>query len=254
MHGHRLKLGKLSIDSLTFAQALDAIERLVDAGQGGSVFTPNIDHVVNVESNAEFEAAYREASLSLVDGTPLLWASKLLGAPLPEKVSGSDLVWPLMERAGARGHRVYLLGGADGVAEKTAHIFSEQLRVNVVGFDAPMIRLDADASAIIDRIRAAAPQLLLVALGSPKQELFIHRHRARLAPAVSLAIGASLDFIAGVVKRSPKWMSAAGLEWLYRLTQDPRRLWRRYLINDPKFAAILLRELGRPRAERLIQR
>ena len=104
--------------------------------------------------------------------------------------------------------------------------------------------------AIVERIRAARPDLLLVALGAPKQEFWIDEHFAEIAPAVALGVGASLDFIAGTIRRSPRWMSKVGLEWLYRLGQEPKRLWRRYLVDDPKFLAIVLRTWRLPRAER----
>jgi N-acetylglucosaminyldiphosphoundecaprenol N-acetyl-beta-D-mannosaminyltransferase len=248
----RLRLGELEIDSLTFEQALDRIEHLVDSGNGGSVYTPNIDHVVNVDANAAFREAYQTVDLSLVDGKPLLWASKLLGAPLPEKISGADIILPLMKRAGEKKWRVYLLGAGPGVAPKAADILRAEYGVNVVGTDAPMVKADGTepTGEAVKKIRDAQPQILLVAFGSPKQELFIHRVREEIKPAVALAIGAGLDFIAGAVKRSPRWMSDNGLEWLYRLSQEPRRLWRRYLVNDPKFALILYRTWRQAKAPR----
>jgi N-acetylglucosaminyldiphosphoundecaprenol N-acetyl-beta-D-mannosaminyltransferase len=240
----RLQVGHLWIDALTFAEAIDAIDALVRDRRGGAIFTPNIDHVVNAESDPEFRAAYSRASLSLVDGQPLVWVSPLLGVRLPEKISGADLIAPVMERAAERGWGVYLLGGAPGVAPRAAEILATRYGVKVVGQASPTIGPRGECeSAILDAIRAARPELVLVAFGSPKQELFIDSHAARLHPAVSLAIGAGLDFIAGAVRRAPPWMSNAGLEWLYRLSREPRRLWRRYLVNDPKFAWILLRSL-----------
>lgn len=234
-------MGEIPVDAVTFPQALEAIERLI--GRGGYVFTPNVDHVVTAEEDADFRAAYSAASLCLADGMPLVWASRLLGRPLPEKVSGSDLILPLMERAAAKGWRVYLLGGAPGAAEKAAQVF-RAMGVQIAGVDAPMLRDPRSAeerAPICEKIRRAVPDLILVAFGAPKQELFIHC--ARLAPAVSFGIGASLDFIAGKARRAPRWMSERGLEWLYRLLSEPRRLWRRYLLRDPKFALIVWREL-----------
>lgn len=160
----RLRLGGLDIDVLTFAGALERIEQLVAAREGGSVFTPNVDHVVNVESDARFAEAYARASLSLVDGTPLLWASRLLGAPLPEKISGSDLVRPLMQRAAERGWRVYLIGAGPGVAQEAGERFAREYGTQVVGTDSPRIAVSpgavspgaADESAgALERLRAA---------------------------------------------------------------------------------------------------
>lgn len=245
-----LKIGSVWIDRLTFAQALDEIDALVESGRGGRVFTPNLDHVVLASDDAAFREAYAAAELSLVDGKPLVWASRLLGKTLPEKISGSDLVWPLLERAGQKKWRVYLLGGADGVAAEAAEVMGRRYGVNVVGIDAPRVSRDGevqDAGESLTRIQEARPNLVLVALGAPKQELLIHRIVADIRPAVALGIGGSLDFIAGRVKRAPRWVSESGFEWLYRLSREPRRLWRRYLLNDPRFAAILLRDLLRKR-------
>jgi N-acetylglucosaminyldiphosphoundecaprenol N-acetyl-beta-D-mannosaminyltransferase len=243
----RFPIGRLAVDPLTFREALDAIAGLVDAGQGGTVLTPNIDHVVLCETDARLREAYAAASLSLVDGMPVLWASRLLGGPLPEKVSGSDLILPLMKLAAERNFRVYLLGGADGVAESAARHLREVVPgLRIVGTCAP--RLDEGCEPpvegdVLARVHAARPDLILVALGCPKQEIFMHRTAARLRPAVMLGIGAGLDFWAGTARRAPRWVSAAGLEWLYRLAREPRRLWRRYLVRDPEFLWILLREL-----------
>ena len=243
----RVWVGEVPIDPLTFDEALDAIERLVASREGGTVFTPNVDHVVMAEHDDAFRAAYRDVSLSLVDGMPVLWASRLLGRALPEKVSGSDLVPRLAERAASRGWRVYLLGGADGSAALAARGL-EARGVRVAGFSAPRVRVSAspdDHAEIADAIAKTDPDLVLVGLGAPKQELFATAVRDRLRPAVLLGVGASIDFLAGAVPRAPTWISQSGLEWLYRLGREPRRLWRRYLLRDPQFFAVILRQLTR---------
>jgi N-acetylglucosaminyldiphosphoundecaprenol N-acetyl-beta-D-mannosaminyltransferase len=243
----RLRLGWLEIDPVTLAGALDAIEALVRRGGGGVVVTPNVDHVVIAERREDFRAAYAAADLSLADGAPIVWASHLLGAPLPEKVSGSDLLLPLLDRAAARGWRVFLLGALPGVADTAADRLRER-GVGVAGTAAPFVRIgpgerDQEGDAAIEVIRAARPDLVLVAFGAPKQELWMHRRRGTLAPAVLVGVGAGLDFLAGRVRRAPKWVSHAGLEWLWRLGREPRRLWRRYLVDDPRFLAVLLRTM-----------
>jgi N-acetylglucosaminyldiphosphoundecaprenol N-acetyl-beta-D-mannosaminyltransferase len=240
----RLRVGELSIDRLSFAQALDAIEALVRAGRGGCVFTPNVDHIVLADGDARFRAAYEGASLCLVDGAPVLWASHLLGAPLPEKISGSDLLLPLVQRAAQCGFRVYLLGGDEGVAEAARRRLTAQFPdLAIVGCDASRVNVDAVDPAILERIERARPDIVLVALGAPKQELFSFEQRARLGSAVCVGVGASLDFVAGVRRRAPSWISKLGLEWLYRLLQEPRRLASRYLLRDPQFLWIVTRQL-----------
>ena len=241
----RLRIGGVPIDPLTLAQAVDAVGDLVAAGKGGAVFTPNVDHVVEYAENPALREAYEAASLSLADGMPVLWAARLLGTPLPAKVSGSDLVMPLLERCAARGWRVFLLGGGDGVAEKAKAELARTLpALTVVGTLSPRVDMREPAAhraEIVQAVHNAAPDVVVVGFGAPKQELFIHESREALAPAVLLGLGACIDFIAGTVPRAPKWMSNSGLEWAYRLSREPRRLWRRYLVRDPKFVRIVLR-------------
>jgi N-acetylglucosaminyldiphosphoundecaprenol N-acetyl-beta-D-mannosaminyltransferase len=242
-----LTIGSLRVDCVTREEALGAIDALVRREEGGAVFTPNVDHVVLAEEDPRMRDAYARASLSLADGMPLLWASRLLGEAIPEKVSGSDLVLPLLERAADRGWRVYFLGGAPGVAALARDKLAERLpRLEVVGVDAPRIDLDDESperDAIVERIRAVHPHLVLVALGAPKQEIWIDRTRDQVKPAVLLGVGASLDFIAGTIPRAPAWISASGLEWAFRLAREPKRLWRRYLVRDPKFLVIVGRAI-----------
>jgi N-acetylglucosaminyldiphosphoundecaprenol N-acetyl-beta-D-mannosaminyltransferase len=248
----RIRIGTLPVDGVDLQGALDAIDDLVREKQGGRVFTPNVDHVVQAENDPRFRAAYQDVSLSLVDGMPLLWASRLLKTPLPEKVSGSDLIMPLMRRAAERGYRVYFLGGAAGAAELARQRLEQELPdLRVVGIDSGRIDVNGTPEAqrpILDRIGAAAPDLLLVALGAPKQELWSHEQRAALGSAVAIGVGASLDFIAGAQRRAPRWMSDSGLEWAYRLAQDPRRMASRYLLRDPQFFGIVAKQMLSPSA------
>jgi len=242
----------LPVDAVTQHGALDVFDELVTRGEGGAVFTPNVDHIVIAEDNPRFRDVYSRASLSIADGVPVLWAARLLGKPLPEKVSGSDFVPLLLEHAAKRGWRVYFLGGAPGVAALARDKLRDRLpRLEVVGVEAPRIEPGGPADArndLIERIRAASPHIILVALGAPKQEFWIDEVRDALRPAVLMGVGASLDFVAGTVRRAPAWMSNVGLEWLFRLSREPRRLWKRYLVRDPRFITILGRALvGLPR-------
>jgi N-acetylglucosaminyldiphosphoundecaprenol N-acetyl-beta-D-mannosaminyltransferase len=251
---HRVRVGRLWIDAVTFDGALDAIEALVRKGSGGSVFTPNVDHVVTAEDDAAFREAYEAASLSLADGKFVVWAARWLGTPVPEKISGSDLIEPLLRRAGRSSWRVFLFGGAPGVAEAAADRCRRDFGVHVVGTASPFIRLDGTAHDIeqgIEEVELSKPDVVLVAMGAPKQERWIHHNRDRLAPAVGIGVGASLDFVIGRIQRAPGWVSDAGLEWIYRFVREPRRLARRYLLKDPRFLAVLARTAVQPRAERV---
>ena len=240
----RVRIGALEIDAVTFDEALDAIAELVERRSGAAVFTPNVDHVVKAETNAAFRDAYSRANLSLPDGMPVVWASRVLGASLPQKVSGSDLVLPLARLAAERGWSVYLIGGGEGVACAAAERLARELNARIVGTDSPVVHEDGTmprANGVLRRLRDAKPDLILVAFGTPKGELWIDRFREDLAPAVAMGVGGSLDLVAGRVRRAPVWMSRIGLEWFFRLLHEPRRLWRRYLIEDPKFVAIVAR-------------
>ena len=240
----RVRIGHLWVDAVTFDEALSSIGELVRRGAGGSVFTPNVDHVVTAEHDEAFREAYEAASLSVADGKYVVWASRWLGTPIPGKVSGSDLIEPLLRQAGKEGWRVFMLGGAPGVADAAADWSRRECGTNVVGTASPFIRLDGspgDLDQGMDEVASSRPDVVLVAMGAPKQERWIHHNRARLGSAVALGIGASLDFVIGRVKRAPRWVSDAGLEWVYRLVREPRRLSHRYLVKDPRFLAVLAR-------------
>jgi N-acetylglucosaminyldiphosphoundecaprenol N-acetyl-beta-D-mannosaminyltransferase len=250
----RFFVGCVPIDPVTRVEALDRIASLVEEGAGGTVFTPNVDHVILADEDPAFRQAYAATSLSLVDGMPVVWAARLLGHPTPEKISGSDLVRPLARRAAGEGWRVYLFGGAPGVAERAAALLSIEFPgLQLAGFDAPSIDMNAPSAArlaSLERIRESHPDVVLVALGSPKGELWAGEAREILKPAVLIGVGAALDFLTGAQRRAPRWMSRVGLEWLFRLACEPRRLARRYLLRGPRFVPIVLRSLharwGRP--------
>lgn len=243
----RFRIGRVPLDAVTLSGALDRILELVRSHRGGTVYTPNVDHVVVAEENEAFRSAYAEVSLSLVDGMPVLWAARMLGFGVPEKVSGSDLFEPLIERA-ARGRLpVFLVGGQPGVAERARERLKARYPgLEVVGIRSPRIDGDGyaeDEDALVAEIRAARPALVFVACGAPKSELFSHRNRAKLHPSVLVCVGAAIDFAAGTARRAPRWLSRVGLEWLYRLLREPRRLARRYLLRDPKFLWIFGRQM-----------
>lgn len=244
--GTRVRVGKLPIDPVDFEGALDAIDRLIAAKAGGTVYTPNVDHIVQADENPRLCEAYEQSSLSLVDGTPVLWAARLFGTPLPAKVSGSDLIGPLLARAAERGYRVYIVGGTPAAVELSRKKLAVELpNLQIVGIEAGRIDFEGESDegkAMVERVRLARPDLVLVALGAPKQEIWSQKHREQLKPAVMIGVGGSFDFVAGIVSRSPRWMSRVGLEWLYRLANDPKRLAGRYLLRDPKFLWILARQ------------
>lgn len=212
------------------------------------VVTPNVDHVVLYQESAALRQAYSSAGLVLADGAPVVAASQLLGRPLPERVAGSDLVPQLFTEAvfQCTELRVYLLGGAPGVGDRAAErIESLWPGIQVVGVASPPLGFETDAelnAELVADINGCQPDLLLIGLGAPKQELWVYRHQAELHVPVALCIGATIDFLAGQRTRAPRWMRRVGLEWLFRVLLEPRRLARRYARDAWLFPRLFLRE------------
>lgn len=248
----RMKFMNIEIDNLTMDEAVDAIDALVQKRKFSYVVTPNVDHIVKLESDVEFQSVYKNANLILTDGKPLLWISKWYGTPIKAKVSGSDLFPRICELAARKDYRLFFLGAAEGVAEKAADkLRGYYANLNIVGTYSPTRGFEKDETKVeqvIQIVRNAYPDILILALGSPKQEKFIFEHLDKLQVPLSVGLGASIDFVAGNVKRAPKWMSEHGLEWLYRLMQDPQRMFRRYIVDDMQILALAIKY--RPRREK----
>jgi N-acetylglucosaminyldiphosphoundecaprenol N-acetyl-beta-D-mannosaminyltransferase len=193
---------------------------------------------------------YRSAWLSLPDGMSLVWASRLLGTPLPEKVSGIDLFQEVSAAAAGTGLRIFLLGGRPGAAEQAARVVeARHPGLRIAGTCCPPVGFESDpaeAERVLAAVRDAAPHILFVALGAPKQELWMYENREALGVPVALGVGATFDFVAGMIRRAPKWMQTRGLEWMYRAATEPRRLGRRYLVTTPRFIWIFLKQYRQP--------
>lgn len=243
----RIHFMNIDVDNYTMAEAIDAIDELIQQNKNGYVVTPNVDHIVKLETNTELQKVYAEADFILTDGKPMVWISKWYGTPIKEKVSGSDLFPNLCERAAKKGYRVFLLGAAEGVAVKAAANLCEKYPgLIIAGTYSPPFGFEKDAAEIekiIDIVTAAAPHILIVGLGCPKQELFIHRYKDRLNVPISLGLGASIDFEAKVLKRAPRFLSNHGFEWLYRVIQDPKRMMKRYFVDDTKIIKLFFKYL-----------
>lgn len=241
----RIRFLNTYIDNITMDEALDRVEQLAKGRRSAYVVTPNVDHIVRLEENAEFQKAYASADLILTDGMPLVWISRMFGTPICEKISGSDLFPELCKRAAERGLSMFFLGAAEGVAARAAGNMKRQYPgLQVTGVYSPPFGFENDAAQIeyiVGKIAEAAPKILIVALGSPKQEIFISQNLKRMNVPVSLGLGAALDFAAGNMPRAPRWMQKCGLEWLFRLIREPRRLFKRYLVDDMKIFGLVLR-------------
>ena len=254
----RICVGGLPFDNLDMPQTVATVAHALAGGVRGYVVTPNVDHLVLYHESEPFRTACDEASLRLADGMPIVWASRLLGRPLRARVAGSDLFPALCRMAARDGYPVFFLGGAPGVAERAASHLSARLPgLRVAGVYAPPQHFEPEgeaADAAVRAVNAVRPALLFVALGTPRQELWVHRQWARLDATAVLCCGAAFDFIAGIQIRAPGWMQRVGLEWLWRLAHDPARLWRRYLVRDAAFVSIFLKEWWNVQSEVFLKR
>jgi exopolysaccharide biosynthesis WecB/TagA/CpsF family protein len=239
-----LPVAGVAVDPVTEAEAVRTIVERASAGEGGLVVTPNVDHLRLIASGSWLGWVYADADLRLADGMPLVWASRIQGRPLPERVAGSDLLWSLSEAAAANDLPVYFLGGTPGAAEEVARRFSERWPgLQVAGTSCPpkgFERRPGAVDAIGEARVAAGPAIVFTGLGAPKQDYLNALLRRRLPSAWFLGVGASFDMAAGTVQRAPEWAQKAGVEWTFRLVQEPRRMAKRYLVHDLPFAFRLL--------------
>lgn len=221
----------LPFDVVTMPDVLDHIDELVNAAEPSYITTANLDFATQAENDDELQQIIFDAALNICDGVPLVWASKWLPRAINERVAGADLVPYLLERAAERGHRIFILGSTEDVLERAVRTSRETYPELIISgyYSPPITELDNfDDSTIEARIRIAAPDILLVAMGCPKQEKWISRHHKNLGVPVSIGVGASIDFLAGEVRRAPTYMQRVGGEWIFRLSQDPGRLGKRY--------------------------
>jgi N-acetylglucosaminyldiphosphoundecaprenol N-acetyl-beta-D-mannosaminyltransferase len=244
-----VRLAGVELHAVTEEQAVETVLAELECGRGGVVVTPNLDHLYRCTKNMTFAALVAEADLVVADGTPLVWASRVKGTPLPERVAGSNLISSLSCAAAAAGRRVYLLGGDPGTADGAARVLQQRYPdLTIAGTHCPPLGFEYDSAQmakLVEKLQEARPDIVFVALGSPKQEKLINQIRRTLPRAWWLGVGISFSFLTGQVRRAPQWMQRAGMEWLHRLAQEPRRLFRRYVVVGVPFAAKLMsRSLG----------
>jgi N-acetylglucosaminyldiphosphoundecaprenol N-acetyl-beta-D-mannosaminyltransferase len=244
----------LPLDCVREAEAIALIVDALERGRGGWAITPNVEQLRQFRLRPQLRPLFEQADLIVADGMPLVWASRLKGTPLPERVAGSELVWSLTAEAALRRRSVYLLGDCDEARVRAvSEIRANYPGAQIAGSYSPPFGFDLDG-AEMDRIRArlvaARPDIVYVALGFPKQEQVIARLRAALPRTWFIGVGKSLSFIGGHVRRAPDWMSQLGLEWIHRLAQEPRRLAKRYLLLGIPFGAWLIADSAASRLRR----
>ena len=221
------------VDSVTMAEAVEQVESCIEAKTGAIIATANAEMIMRATHDAELMEILNAADLVVPDGAGTVWAARHLGHAMPERVAGYDLAQELMRKASEKGQRIFFFGSAPGVAEKAKEKAEELYPGITICGTRNGFFTEADTPAILEEIRAAQPDILLVALGVPKQEKWIWKHHSALGVPVSIGVGGTLDVMAGVMKRAPYWMQRANLEWLFRGMLQPKRAGR--LLALPKF-------------------
>ena len=245
MNTHKQPFMAIHVNNLSLQEAADAIGHFINEKRKAYVVEVNTDVMIKIEEDPYLRQITNEADLVLIDGQPLVWISKLHKRPIKEKVSGSDLSIELCRRAAEKGHTLFILGGKDGIAEQAkARMEAKYPGLQIVGTYAPPFGFEKDEqelSRIREMISALQPDIVLACFGCPKQEKWIYENYRTIDAGVFLCAGATVDFLAGNVKRAPAWISRVGLEWFYRFLKEPKRLFKRYFVDDMKIFGLLIK-------------
>ena len=231
------------VNNLSMKDCLDAIDSLVTPDKKSYIVAVNVDVIVKLEDDPYLKKIVDNADLVLVDGKPLQWIAKYQGNPIKEKISGSDLVPLLLKQASDKGQSVFIIGGKDGIAQKAkSNIEKTNPLIKIVGTYAPPFGFEKDQNEL-DKINSIIsdchPDIVIACFGCPKQEKWIYENYLKYEAKLSVCAGATVDFLAGNVKRAPKWISNIGFEWFYRFLQEPKRLFRRYFVDDVRILKLV---------------
>lgn len=243
----RVNICGIEIDKYSFEEVVEKIvSHALAKGVPEYVVTPNARHILSLQEDADFRDIYERAFLVVPDGVSLLWAAKFLQTPLNGRVNGTDLFEKLCAIASEKGLKIFLLGGRPGAAEKAQETLQNRHpNLKIVGTYCPDYGFEnrlQELELINSKIQTSAPDLLFVGLGAPKQEKWIANNYLSLEVPVSIGIGVSFELVADMVSRAPVWMQKAGLEWLFRLIVEPQRLWKRYILGNPAFIWLVLKQ------------
>jgi N-acetylglucosaminyldiphosphoundecaprenol N-acetyl-beta-D-mannosaminyltransferase len=242
----RITLMGCEVDNLTMEETLCKVEGFIQSGRPHQHVVVNVDKLVKASRDQELRRIINECALVNVDGMPVVWASRLLGKPLKERVAGVDLFEALMRRAGEKGWRVFLLGAREEVVSAVRDTYQRKYpALRICGYRNGYWKGEQEEAAVVEQIRASQADLLFVAISSPKKEHFLGRYQAEMKIPFAMGVGGTFDVAIGRVKRAPLWMQNAGLEWFYRFLQEPRRMFRRYFIDDMAFIWLFIKEAAR---------
>lgn len=235
----RISFFSAQLDPLTMAETLAHIDQVIAQRTPVQHVVVNVAKLVTMEKDPELRNAVNGCGLINADGTGIVWGARFLGLPVPERVAGIDLMENLIRLAAEKNYGIYFLGATKDIVEKVAsHYKTLYPALPVKGYRDGYFKEDEEAS-VVNAIRKSGADILFVAISSPKKELFLNKHLRHLNVSFAMGVGGSFDVVAGKVKRAPRWMQQSGLEWFYRLLQEPRRMWRRYLTTNLKYAGML---------------
>lgn len=236
----RINISNLSVDNLSLSQTISAIEEMIASKKPHQHVVVNMNKLLQAHNNDEFADIIKDCDIINADGISVIWLSKVLGTPLKERITGIDLMNQLIRLSEDKGYSVYFLGAKEDVLEKVIQIYkSIHPKLKIAGFRNGYWDSKGERR-VIENIRAAGPDILFVGMSSPKKEYFLHKYLGDMGVPFVMGVGGTFDVIAGVAKRAPLWMQNLGLEWFFRFVQEPRRLWRRYLIGNLMFLRFLL--------------
>ncbi|MEW6514367.1 MAG: WecB/TagA/CpsF family glycosyltransferase [Pseudomonadota bacterium] len=242
---NRIEMMGCYIDNLSMEETLQTIEGFIHSGKPHQHVAMNVDKLVKANRDPELRRIINECALNNVDGMPVVWASRLLGNGLKERVTGVDLFEALMKRSAEKSWRIFLLGAREEVVLGVKQLYETKYPGLVVaGYRNGYWKPDEEA-AVVEQIKTAKPDLLFVAISSPKKEQFLGRYQAEMKIPFAMGVGGTFDVAVGKVRRAPLWMQKMGLEWFYRFLQEPRRMFKRYFVDDMTFFWLLLKEMGR---------
>ena len=239
----RIRFMNIMIDNVTTREAVDYVRECIEKDRHIYVVTPNVDHIVKLQKDESFLSAYQKAGLVAVDGTPIMIVAKMYKTPLKEKITGPALTEEIVKMASEYGYSVFFLGAGEGVGEKAAqNLLLKYPGFQYAGYYSPPFGFEKEESErthIIDVVNRSKADIVIAGMGSPKTEIFLSEIYGQLDCHVSLSVGAAIDFFAGTVKRCPKWINRIGMEWLYRFLKEPKRMFKRYFVDDIAFIGLI---------------
>src|SRR5690606_1650182 len=250
----RIVMFDTPIDRLTLNETVGKVVHAIRQNKQHHHFAVNVAKIVNMQKDKNLYESVVSADIINADGAPLVWVSRLFGRPLPERVAGIDLMEALVARAHERGYKIFFLGAREEVVKKVAEIYAHQYGVEILAGYRNGYFDEQTEPEVVRQIASSGANILFVAMTSPKKEIFLHKYKEQLRDLnFIMGVGGSFDVVAGKVKRAPKWMQKCGLEWLFRVIQEPGRMWKRYLVTNTLFVYYILKEVFKPKTQSIAE-